>query len=61
MEKCFIKFAKVLRRENGRSEFSEENSRNPVSRQISQRSKEVTVVIFSKWKLRRERVVDSCQ
>jgi hypothetical protein len=42
VENHFIKFAEVLRRENGRLEFSVENSRNPTSCQISQSSKEVT-------------------
>jgi hypothetical protein len=42
VENHFIKFAEVLRRENGRSEFSMENSRSPASYQILWSSREVT-------------------
>jgi hypothetical protein len=42
----------------GRSEFSEENSRIPVSRHISGRSREVTVQVWKGSKLRRGRTID---
>jgi hypothetical protein len=52
---------KFFRRENGRSEFSVENSRSPASRQISQSSRGVTTSVFKGFKLRRDRAVDPSQ
>jgi hypothetical protein len=47
VEKHFGKnLQKFLRRENGWSEFSVENSRSPANRQISQSSRGVTVSVF---------------
>jgi hypothetical protein len=43
----------------GRSEFSVENSRSPESRQILQRSRGVTVSLFSSFKFGRNRTVGS--
>jgi hypothetical protein len=61
VENHFIKFAEVLRRENGRLKFSMENSRSPTNHQISQSSRGVTTSVFKGFKLRRDRAVDPSQ
>jgi hypothetical protein len=56
------KLQKSLRRkENGRSEFSVENSQSLANRQISKSSKGVTASVFKGFKLRRDRAVDLSQ
>jgi hypothetical protein len=47
-----------FQRKNRQSKFSEEKLRNPMSRQISQRSRGVTVKASKGSKLRRSRTVD---